>query len=87
MSCSDYLERTSHADLLIVLAPSGETLARTDAITSLEVAGARTRWIDPLLAEQAPDGFVTTTSGVYHASVEAAEAGGAVFGFLLAARE
>jgi class 3 adenylate cyclase len=80
----DYLERTSNADLLIVLAPSGQTLARTDAITSLDVADARTRWIDPLLAGQTPNGFVVTSSGVYHASAEAAEAGGAVFGFLLA---
>ncbi len=87
----DYIQRTAgadpraqRADLLIVLSPTGETLARTDAITSSEVPHVKARWIDPLLAGQRPGGFIATSTGVYHAAGEIAEAGGSVFGFLLA---
>src|SRR5262245_57822946 len=87
----DYLQRTSggdspaqRADLLIVLSPNGGTLARTDAITAGDVANVKAQWIDPLLAGQRPGGFITTSTGVYHAAGEVAEAAGAVFGFLLA---
>ena len=87
----DYIQRTSagdspaqRADLLIVLSPTGETLARTDAIASSEVPNVRERWIDPLLAGQRPGGFVATATGIYQAAAAIAEAGGSVFGFLLA---
>ena len=80
----DFLQQTSRADLLVVLDPTGQTMARTDAITSLEIADARTKWIDPLLAGRRPHGFVTTTTGVYHAAAETAEVQGTVFGFLIA---
>jgi class 3 adenylate cyclase len=87
----DYIQRTSagdspaqRADLLIVLSPTGETLARTDAIASSEIPNVKERWIDPLLAGQRPGGFVATATGVYQAAAAIAEAGGSVFGFLLA---
>ena len=80
----DFLQQTSRADLLVVLDPTGQTMARTDAITSLEITDAQTTWIDPLLAGRRPQGFVTTTTGVYHAAAEAAEVQGTVFGFLIA---
>ncbi len=87
----DYIQRTAgadsraqRADLLIVFSPTGETLARTDAIAAVDVPDVKGRWIDPLLAGQRPGGFVATPTGVYHAAAEIAEAGGSVFGFLLA---
>lgn len=80
----DYQSRMPHAHLLIVLGPHGQTLARTDAIASLEIPNVRATWIDPLLAGERPTGYVSTTTGLYHAAAEAAEAGGTVFGFLLA---
>jgi class 3 adenylate cyclase len=80
----DYLQRTSRAHLLIVLAPSGDTLARTDAVAPLDLPAARQRWIEPLLAGQAPRGYVLTDSGIYQASAGTADAGGTVFGVLLA---
>ena len=87
----DYIQRTAgadsraqRADLLIVFSPTGETLARTDAIAAVDVPDVKGRWIDPLLAGQRPGGFVATPTGVYQAAAEIAEAGGSVFGFLLA---
>ncbi|MGH9173894.1 MAG: adenylate/guanylate cyclase domain-containing protein [Vicinamibacterales bacterium] len=77
-------DNLQHADLLIVLSPTGQTLARSDAITSLDLGNVQARWIDPLLAGQRPTGFITTPNGVYHAAAEAAVAAGTVFGFLLA---
>jgi class 3 adenylate cyclase len=81
---NDYLQRTGRADLLVALDPTGQTLARTDAIAGLPVADAQRRWITPLLAGQHPRGQLTAEGGVYHASAEAAEAGGAIFGVLVA---
>jgi class 3 adenylate cyclase len=80
----DYLQRTSRAHLLIVVGPSGETLARTDAVAQLAVPDVRTRWIDPLLAGQAPRGYVATDSAMYQAAAGTADAGGTVFGVLIA---
>lgn len=80
----DYQRGMPHAHILIVLTPTGRTLARTDAITSLDVPNVRAQWIDPLLAGQHPTGFVATMTGVYQTAAQAAEAGGTVFGFLLA---
>ena len=77
-------DNLQHADLLIVLSPTGQTLARSDALTALELPNVQARWIEPLLAGQQPAGFIATPTGVYHAAAEAAVAGGTVFGFLLA---
>ncbi len=81
---ADYQRRTGRADLLVALAPDGQTLARTDAITAVALAGAQERWIAPLRAGQPSRGQLVTDTGVYHAAAEVAEAGGVVFGVLLA---
>ena len=81
---NDYLRRTVRADLLVALAPSGQTLARTDAIALSDIRDAQARWIAPLLAGTQPRGYVAIDTGVYHVAADAAEAGGTVFGFLLA---
>ncbi len=77
-------DNLQHADLLIVLAPTGQTLARSDAPSPLDLRDVQARWIDPLLAGRRPTGVITTPGGVYHAAAEAAVAAGTVFGFLLA---
>lgn len=77
-------DNLQHADLLIVLAPTGKTLARSDAPSPLDVRDVQARWVDPLLAGRRPTGLITTPGGVYHAAAEAAVAAGTVFGFLLA---
>jgi class 3 adenylate cyclase len=81
---NDYQRRTARADLLVALAPSGETLARTDAIALREIQDVQENWINPLLAGRQPRGYISTETGIYHAAIDAAEAGGAVFGFLVA---
>lgn len=80
---NDYLQRT-RADLLVALAPSGQTLARTDAIAPLDVRDVQERWIEPLVAGHQPRSYVATDAGMYHVAADAADAGGTVFGFLLA---
>ncbi len=77
-------DNLQHADLLIVLSPTGHTLARSDAIDAPDLPNVQAAWMAPLLAGQRPTGFVATANGVYHAVAEAAVAGGTVFGFLLA---
>jgi class 3 adenylate cyclase len=81
----DYLQRTARTHLLIVLAPSGQSLARTDALVAPDLPDVRARWVEPLLAGQHPRGYVTADSGVYQAAAGAAEAGGTIFGVLVAA--
>lgn len=81
----DYLQRTARTQLLIVLSPSGQTLARTDAIVAPELPDVRARWIEPLLSGQHPRGYITAESGVYQVAAEPAEAGGTIFGVLIAA--
>lgn len=81
----DYLQRTARTHLLIVLSPSGQSLARTDAIVAPELPDVRARWVEPLLAGQHPRGYITAESGVYQVAAEPAEAGGTIFGVLIAA--
>src|SRR5690606_24217933 len=81
----DYQQPTARTDPLILLAPSGPPRARTDAIVAPELPDVGGRWVEPLLAGQQPRGYITAESGVYQAAAAAAEAGGTIFGVLIAA--
>jgi class 3 adenylate cyclase len=80
----DFQTRTPGAGTLVVLTPNGETLARTDAVAALPVDEVRETWIGPLIAGHRPQRLLATTTTVSHAAAEIAEAGGNVFGFLIA---
>lgn len=79
----DYQKRTGRSELLVVLDPTGQVLARTDALTPLPVPDVEARWLGPALAGQPSTGVLSTESGAYEAAMAPAEAGGNVFGFLL----
>ena len=81
---NDYQGRIGRSDLLIVFDPAGEVLARTDAVTPTPVRDAQERWLRPTLAGQPATGLLETDTNLYEAAMAPAEAGGTVFGFLLA---
>ena len=73
-----------HFELLIVLDASGRVVARTDSPAPGLLQDAETRWVKPSLAGQPALGVLATDSGVYYAAAVPAEAGGTVFGFVIA---
>lgn len=85
----DYQQRNRFAELLIVLDPGGRVLARTDSATATPIAGAA-RWppspdASPASASASSGGHVLVTSEhVYHAAAAPIDAGGRLFGYLLA---
>lgn len=80
----EYAKRNEFAELLILFDPAGNVLARTDTLASEPIAGVNERWLQPALANRVSTGLLATTRGVYQVAVTPAEAGGTVFGFLLA---
>jgi class 3 adenylate cyclase len=80
----DYQQRNRRFELLVVLDPSGRTIARTDALGPLPVKDSVDRWVQPVLAGQSATGILSTESGMYLAAAAPAVAGGTIFGFVLA---
>lgn len=80
----DYANRNEFAELLILFDPAGNVLARTDTLAAEAIADVNERWLQPALANRVATGLLATTRGVYQVAVTPAEAGGTVFGFLLA---
>ncbi|MEP7308759.1 MAG: adenylate/guanylate cyclase domain-containing protein [Acidobacteriota bacterium] len=81
---NDYQGRSGRSDLLIVFDQAGQVLARTDAVTPVPVRDAQERWLRPTLAGQPATGLLETDTNLYEAAMAPAEAGGIVFGFLIA---
>jgi class 3 adenylate cyclase len=81
---TDYQRRIGRSDLLIAFDAAGRVLARTDSITPVPVADAQTRWVAPTLTGRPATGLFEADGGIYDAAMASAEAGGTVFGFLLA---
>jgi len=80
----EYQQRNQFAQLLIVFDPAGRVIARTDSVTATAVPEAQVRWLQPALGGGVATGLLATERGVFDAAVMPAEAGGTVFGFLLA---
>ena len=80
-----YQQENQSSDLLIVLDPFGEVLARTDGLTLEPLQDVEARWVEPALSGQPASGVLRTTSGIYHAAAMPSAAGGLVFGFVIAA--
>ena len=79
-----YQQQNRRAELLVALDPQGRVMARTDVAQPVPIPDAETRWTHPALAGQAATSVLVTVSGVYDAAAVAAEAGGTVFGFVIA---
>jgi class 3 adenylate cyclase len=80
----DYAQRNQFAELLILFDPAGNVLARTDTLAAEAIPDVNERWLQPALASRMATGLLSTARGVYQVAVTPAEAGGTVFGFLLA---
>ncbi len=80
----DYQQRNDFAQLLIVFNPQGQVIARTDMPAAAPLPDVQARWLQPALSGGGATGVLVADTGVYHAAAVPAEAGGAVFGFLLA---
>lgn len=80
----EYAKRNEFAELLILFDPAGNVLARTDTLATEAIPDVNERWLQPALANRVASGLLATTRGVYQVAVTPAEAGGIVFGFLLA---
>lgn len=81
---TSYQQRNNGPDLLIVLDPKGNVVARTDEVNPEPIPGAGAHWVQPALAGQPANFVLTTPRGDYNTTAVPAEAGGTVFGFVIA---
>lgn len=79
-----YQQENHRPDLLVVLDSHGATVARTDMPESVPLLDAETRWVRPALENRFATGVLIASSGIYNAALVPADAGGTVFGFVLA---
>jgi class 3 adenylate cyclase len=79
-----YQQRNKSPDLLIVLDPNGRVVARTDESNPDSIPEAQQLWVQSALADQPANGVLTTATGVYDTAGVPSEAGGTVFGFVIA---
>lgn len=80
----DYQRQNRRAELLFVLDTAGKVVARTDLATPEPIPAAKDRWVEPLLAGRNATGVLEIETGLYHAAAMPAEAGGTLFGFVIA---
>lgn len=79
-----YQQSNGGPDLLIVLDSKGKLVARTDEVNTEPISEANARWVQPVLAGQPATYVLATPRGVFNTTAVAAEAGGTVFGFVIA---
>lgn len=79
-----YQQQNQGPNVLIVLDPRGNVVARTDTLDPEPVPNAEAQWTQPSLGGQPANGVLTTKDRVYNAAAAPAEAGGTVFGFVIA---
>jgi len=76
-----YQQRNPGTPLLVALGPSGTPLGRTDEIIGTSGDG----WLSALEVHQGEPTIVSVGGRSYHAATAAAEAGGKLFGYVVAA--
>jgi class 3 adenylate cyclase len=79
-----YQQQNRGPDLLVVLDPNGQTVARTDTLQADSIPDAPSRWVQPALAGEPAAGVLMTKRAVYNAAGAPAVAGATVFGFVIA---
>jgi hypothetical protein len=77
-----YQQRNPGTPLLVALSRDGNVIARTD---NLSATGSDERWIAALVDGRAEPTVVQIDARPYHAAAAAADAGGTVFGYVVAA--
>lgn len=82
---SDFRQRHGREELLFALDASGLVVARSDTFAPLAIPDVQRVWIDPVLEGRPAQGFLTIDGRIYHAVLAAAESGGTVYGFVVAA--
>ena len=80
-----YQLENQRSELIVAMDRAGQVIARTDFGASPPDAAFHARWIQPVLEQGVAEGVFLTTRGAYDAVAVAAEIGGEVFGFILAA--
>ena len=78
-----YQQQNQGPNVLIVLDQRGKVVARTDALEPEPLPNAEAQWTQPSLGGQSANVLVTQDR-VYNAAAAPAEAGGTVFGFVIA---
>lgn len=81
---TSYQQENRNASLLIALDEHGRVVARTDLPEAAPILDAEARWAKPALENRAATGILAASTGIYNAAAVPAEAGGTVFGFVVA---
>ena len=80
-----YQQQNLRSELIVAIDRTGQIIARTDLESSPRDRDFHSRWIEPVLERGYAEGIFSTTRRTYDAVAVAAEIGGEVFGFILAA--
>lgn len=81
---TSYQQENRSASLLIALDEHGKVVARTDLPGAAPILDGEARWVKPALENRSATGILAASSGIYNAAAVPAEAGGTVFGFVVA---
>lgn len=79
-----YQERNPGTPLLVALGPDGHALARTDQ-AALGTSDEGADWLEALVGVEGSAGVISVAERPYHAAASASEAGGNIFGHIIAA--
>ncbi len=82
---SEYRQSSARPELLVAVNVAGEVIARTDSFAPLQIPGFLDRWIEPTRNGQSVFAEIDVDGVAHHATMEAAQAGGTFFGFILVA--
>jgi serine/threonine protein kinase len=78
-----YQQRNPGTPILVALGPTGTILGRTDRAEA--VSTAEDGWLTSIITSSTPPAVVSVAGQPHHAAAAAAEAGGNVFGYVIAA--
>ena len=81
---TSYQQNNKRAELLIVLDPAGRVVARTDELQPSPLSADELNWVRPALSGEPATGVLAAPGGIYNAAAVPAEAGGTVFGCVIA---
>jgi class 3 adenylate cyclase len=81
---SDFRQQHSRDELLVALDGRGKVLGRSDTFASLQLPDVERTWLTPALSGHSAVGDLRIDNRIYLSALVPAEAGGTVFGFVLA---
>ena len=82
---ADFRQRHGREELLLALDAAGRVVARSDTFAPLTIADVEDIWIEPAWSGRSVIGSLMVDGRRYHGALAAAESGGTVFGYVLAA--